>query len=364
MKLSETEMEQAWRRRDAEFDGLFFFAVRTTGIFCRPSCPSKPKRENIQFFREIGEAVRSGFRPCKRCQPELAGGRAPDWVEALMRRVHANPDTHLKAGDLRAMGVSPERARRWFQTNYGMTFSAWARGIRLSEAFTKVRNGDPLDEVVLGHGYDSHSGFREAFAKQFGAAPGHAKAGDSDSVRVKMLETPLGSMLAGATDQGVCLLEFVDRRGLERSYEQMCKRLKMPVAPGESEILTRFESEVARYFAGELSEFETPLVLTGTPFQEKIWRALIEIPFGETRSYQQVAESLPEPSGARAVARAVGGNRIYLAIPCHRVVRGDGSLSGYGGGLWRKQVILDLERTRKSTGQNQQLPAGFPVGAA
>ena len=343
MKLSETEMERAWRKRDAEFDGLFYFAVRTTGIFCRPSCPSKPKRENIQFFHEIGEAVRSGFRPCKRCQPELASGKPPSWVETLMQRVHENPDKPLKAGDLRAMDVSPERARRWFQTHYGMTFAAWARGIRLSEAFTKVRSGDSLDDIVLGHGFDSYSGFREAFAKQFGEAPGRAKD-RGDSVRVKMLETPLGSMLAGATDDGVCLLEFVDRRGLERSFEQMRKRLKLPVAPGETKILTQFEEEVASYFGCETTKFETPMALTGTAFQETVWRALTKIPFGETRSYQEVADSLDQPSGARAVARAVGSNRIYLAIPCHRVVRGDGTLSGYGGGLWRKQAILDLER--------------------
>ncbi|MFT5465140.1 MAG: AraC family transcriptional regulator of adaptative response [Verrucomicrobiales bacterium] len=343
MKLSETEMERAWSRRDAEFDGLFYFAVRTTGIFCRPSCPSKPKRENIQFFREIGDAVRSGFRPCKRCQPELANGQPPDWVEALMQRVRAEPNVHLKADDLREAGVSPERARRWFQANYGMTFAAWARGIRLSNAFTKVRKGDPLDDIVLDHGFDSYSGFREAFAKQFGDSPGRARVG-GDSVRVKMLETPLGSMLAGATEAGICLLEFVDRRGLERSFEQMRKHLKLPVTPGETAILAKFEAEVAAWFAGKLQKFEAPLIFSGSEFQEKVWRALIEIPYGETRSYREIADEIGKPTGARAVARAVGSNRIYLAIPCHRVVRGDGSLSGYGGGLWRKQAILDLER--------------------
>ncbi|MEM7011595.1 MAG: methylated-DNA--[protein]-cysteine S-methyltransferase [Verrucomicrobiota bacterium] len=345
MKLTEKEMERAWRERDSEFDGLFYFGVRTTGIFCRPSCPSKPKRENITFFREIGDAVRTGFRPCKRCQPELANGRPPDWVAELMKRVHTDPDKVLKAVDLKEMEVSPERARRWFQTNYGMTFAAWARGIRLSKAFTKVRNGDSLDDIVLGHGFDSYSGFRDAFSKQFGDAPGRAKSTDGDSVRVKMLETPLGSMIAGATSTGVCLLEFVDRRGLERSFENMRKCLQLPVSPGETELLAKFEGEVAHYFSGELKEFNTPLALTGTSFQESVWRYLTEIPSGKTRSYQEVADALNHPNGARAVARAVGSNRIYLASPCHRVVRGDGSLSGDGGGLWRKQALLDLERT-------------------
>src|SRR5271154_2843548 len=170
-RMSVAEMERAWTRRDSSYDGVFFFAVRTTGIVCRPSCPSQPKRENLEFFPSLAQAIGAGYRPCKRCQPELANGQPPAWISTLMNRVAEDPETRLTAADLRAQGLTPERVRRWFAGHYGMTFSAWCRGQRLSRAFTSIRNGAPLDDVILGHGFDSHSGFRDAFQRTVGAAP-------------------------------------------------------------------------------------------------------------------------------------------------------------------------------------------------
>ncbi|MDQ2866866.1 MAG: methylated-DNA--[protein]-cysteine S-methyltransferase [Verrucomicrobiota bacterium] len=330
-------MEKAREARDASYDGLFFIAVKTTGIFCRPSCPARPKRANIEFFTAIGDAVSAGYRPCKRCRPDLANGKPPEWVEQLIERVNASPDVRLRAADLRAMQIAPERARRWFQQNYGMTFSDWARGLRLSSAFTQLRNGEPKEDVMLGNGFQSHSGFNAALARTFTEPT-------DDCIRMTMLETPLGPMVAAANDEGVCLLEFADRRGLDASYEKMRKIFRVPVLPGEKDALKKLRAELAAYFAGTLRRFTVPLFVRGTEFQKKVWRELKKIPHGETVSYEQIAERVGNYRAVRAVARANGTNRISIIIPCHRVIGKDGGLSGYGGGVWRKRLLLDLER--------------------
>ena len=343
--LSASEMAAAWQRRDASYDGVFFFGVKTTGIFCRPSCPSRPKQEHLEFFHGAGEAVRAGYRPCKRCQPELASGQPPEWVAQLMARAEKAPDQRIAASDLRALGVTPERARRWFQQHHGMTFAAWCRGLRLSRAFTQIRRGDPMDDVILGHGFESHSGFRSAFSRAFGHAPGQATA--ADCLRVALLETPMGPMLAAASDRALCQLEFADRRGLERSYEDMRARFQLPVVPGENAVLRQLRDELGEYFRGARRELTVPVELKGTEFQQRTWRELQKIPYGRTASYEAIAKKMGSASAVRAVARANGTNRLYLLVPCHRVIAKDGSLSGYGGGVWRKRLLLDLERTGK-----------------
>ncbi|MBI3721878.1 MAG: methylated-DNA--[protein]-cysteine S-methyltransferase, partial [Fimbriimonas ginsengisoli] len=340
---TENEMANAWRRRDAGYDGVFFFGVKTTGIFCRPSCPSRPKREHLEFFRSGGAAVRSGYRPCKRCRPELANGQPPEWIARLMTRVAESPDNKISACDLRSLDVPPERARRWFQKHHGMTFAAWCRGLRLSRAFTQIRSGQPMDDVIFGHGFESHSGFRTAFTRAFGKAPG--KVRDADCLRVTLLDTPLGPMLAAAGNESVCQLEFADRRGLEKSYAEMRCRFALPVVPGENAVLQRLRQELQEYFSGARREFAVPLSLRGTDFQQRVWRELQRIPFGRTASYETVAKKIGSPAAVRAVARANATNRLYLLIPCHRVIAKDGTLSGYGGGKWRKRLLLELERT-------------------
>ena len=342
------EMTAAWKRRDASYDGIFFLGVKTTGIFCRPSCPSRPSREHLEFFHNAGEAVRAGYRPCKRCRPESANGRPPEWVATLLERAAETPPPKISASDLRSLGVPPERARRWFQKHHGMTFAAWCRGVRLSRAFTQIRSGQPMDEVLLDHGFESHSGFRTAFARAFGRAPGSASLGDC--LRVALIETPLGPMLAAASEDGLCQLEFADRRGLEKSYAEMRRRFSLPVVPGDNAVLQLLRRELQDYFGGSRREFTVSLALSGTDFQEDVWRELKRIPFGRTASYETVAKRLGSPTAVRAVARANALNRIYLLIPCHRVIAKDGALSGYGGGVWRKRLLLELERTGRLPG--------------
>ena len=341
--LTEREMAAAWRKRDASYDGVFFLGVKTTGIFCRPSCPSQPKREHLEFFRGAVEAMHAGYRPCKRCQPELAGGQPPEWVANLMTRAAESPGEKISARDLRSLGVPPERARRWFQKHHGMTFAAWCRGLRLSRAFTQIQRGEPMDDVILGHGFESHSGFRSAFNRAFGEAPGRAVP--RDCLRVSLLDTPLGPMLAAVSDEAVCQLEFADRRGLEKSYAEMRRRFDLPVVPGSNAVMEQLQRELREYFRGERSSFSVAVAMKGTDFQQKVWRELRRIPPGRTASYESVAKRIGAPSAVRAVARANGTNRLYLLVPCHRVIAKDGALSGYGGGAWRKRLLIELEQT-------------------
>src|SRR5438093_5571834 len=196
------EMQRASSGRDASYDGIFFLGVRTTGVFCKPSCPArKPLPENVQFFATVREAMFAGYRPCKRCRPLDAAGRPPDWVAQLIGRVDAAPTQRITDGELRDLGIERARARRYFQKSFGMTFQAYCRARRMGEALGQLRRGAGLADVALDHGYDSHSGFRDAFVRTFGRPPG--KSRQSGCVAVSWTESPLGPLVGGATDSGV-----------------------------------------------------------------------------------------------------------------------------------------------------------------
>jgi len=340
-------MERAFLESDASYDGIFFTAVRTTGIFCRPSCRArKPLPENVEFFPSVRGALFAGYRPCKRCSPETPPGTVPDWVTTLLDAVEGDPTRRLHDGDLRTLGVDPARARRYFLEQYGMTFHAYCRGRRLSGALRQLRSGDSLDDVALGTGWESHSGFREAFSRTFGTAPGAARNIPDAAVVMTTIDTPLGPMVAGATDTGLCLLEFTDRRMLEAQMRRLQSLLKQPLVPGDHPHLAQTREQLAAYFDKRLTTFTLPLVFRGTPFEERVWKELCRIPYGETLSYAALAERVGSPGAQRAVGRANGMNRIAIVIPCHRVVNSDGKLGGYGGGLWRKHWLLGLEGGR------------------
>ena len=363
------EMERAFAAKDAAYDGVFYVAVKTTGIFCRPSCPSRPNLDNVEFFVSVKECLFAGYRPCRRCHPLEANGRPPEWVRGLISQVEAVPDARLKAADLRALGVTPERARRWFQQHYGMSFSAWCRGNRLAGAFMRIRQGASLDDAGFDSGFESHSGFREAFARVFGEAPGRSRQ-NGNRVVITMLESPLGPLLAGATDEGINLLEYTDRRMLEHNLQAMRRRFGCAIVPGQHPLLDRLRMELTEYFKGGRREFSLPLASRGTPFQDKVWRELRRIPFGQTISYDDLARRIGQQTAQRAVARANGMNHVAILIPCHRVIGKDGSLTGYGGGLWRKRLLLELERTGRLPGRdaennNRELgkAAGQPASA-
>jgi AraC family transcriptional regulator of adaptative response/methylated-DNA-[protein]-cysteine methyltransferase len=336
-------MERAFLGSDASYDGLFVTAVRTTGIFCRPSCRArKPLPANVEFFASVREALFAGYRPCRRCHPMLPSETPPGWLKPLLEAIEEAPNRRLHDSDLRQHGVDPARARRYFLQHFGLTFHAYCRGRRLSGALRQLRAGDALDEVALGSGWESHSGFRDAFARTFGAAPGESR--QMSCIMTGAIDTPLGPMIAGATDGGLCLLEFTDRRMLEGQLDRLRKLLGQPLVPGEHPHLSQMRDELGRYFAGTITTFTTPLAVRGTPFEERVWRELVAIPYGETLSYAQLAARVGSAGGQRAVGRANGMNRIAIVIPCHRVVNSDGQLGGYGGGLWRKHWLLAMER--------------------
>ncbi len=341
---SETRMWRATQESDASFDGVFVLAVKTTGIFCRPVCTARmPNRENVEFFASPREALVAGYRPCKRCRPMDRNGQAPQWVKDLLTRVEQAPQDRIRDTDLRGMDIDPARARRYFKSHYGMTFQAYQRSRRLGSALAHIRRGDDLTAVGLKHGFESNSGFRDAFERLFGRTPGRSR--DSACLAVHWVQTPVGPFVAGATDEGVCLFEFADRRALEVQITTLRKRLDRAAVPGMNAHLEQLVDEVAGYFDGTRRHFDVPLFLHGTSFQEKVWRRLLEIPYGQTTSYEQLARAIDRPGAQRAVGRANGQNRIAVVVPCHRVVRSDGQLGGYGGGLWRKQLLLNLENS-------------------
>lgn len=336
------EMYRALVERDAAFDGIFFTGVRTTGIFCRTTCPAKkPARRNVTFFASTREALFAGYRPCLRCRPMEPAGQAPEWLRGLLAAVDAAPARRWREGDLRALGLDPGSVRRWFQARHGMTFHAYQRARRLALALGELREGAGVVPTAFEHGYESVSAFHEAFRRLVGTTPGRAR--QAAPLYLSRILTPLGPMLGAATDEGLCLLEFVDRPMLETQLKILARHLGGAAVPAPNAVLRQVEDELARYFAGTLREFTVPLATPGTPFQRRVWDALRTIPAGRTRSYAEQAAHLDSPSAVRAVARANGDNRIAIIIPCHRVVGSDGALTGYGGGLWRKRWLLDHE---------------------
>src|SRR5438874_187205 len=210
------EMERAVNVSDASYDGIFVVAVRTTGIFCRPSCPArKPLPKNREYYATAQEALFAGYRPCKRCRPLDTDGRPPDWVARLLEAVERDPATRWRDADLRVLDIDPARARRYFRRHYGMTFQAYCRSRRMGKALQQLRTGTDLDTVALGNGYESHSGFRDAFARTFGRPPGQGRA--AGCVVTAKLESPLGPLSVAATDEGVCLVEFPGPRTDEQT---------------------------------------------------------------------------------------------------------------------------------------------------
>jgi AraC family transcriptional regulator of adaptative response/methylated-DNA-[protein]-cysteine methyltransferase len=339
------EMLAALEARDDTYDGVFVTAVKTTGIFCRPGCTARtPRSENVDFFASPDEALAAGFRPCLRCRPSEPRGSTPDWLAGFLSEVERDPARRWSARDLVARGLDPARVRRWFQAHHGTSFAAWQRARRLGLAQVDLRGGTDISDAALSAGYESESAFRAAFTRLFGATPGRARA--AGTVTIARILSPLGPLVAGATDAGVCLLEFADRRMFETQLASLQRQLGCALVPGRHRLLDELEAQLAAYFARELQRFTLPLETPGTDFQRAVWQGLLAIPYGETVSYEGLAAAIGHPGAQRAIGRANGLNKIAIVIPCHRVIRADGTLCGYGGGLWRKRALLRLESAR------------------
>ena len=258
-----------------------------------------------------------------------------------MLEVAKNPDKRFRDSDLKARGIKPNRVRRWFKKHHSMTFQAYLRTMRIGTAFGRIKYGDTVLETAYDTGYESISGFVDTFKKTTGFLPN--KSPNQQLVYINRILTPLGPMLAGATESGICLLEFVDRRMLETQLNRLRRYLKAELVPGSNQHIDELNTQLIEYFEGKRKDFSVSLVLTGTAFQKKVWQILQTIPYGHTRSYREQAHLIGAPLAVRAVAKANGDNKIAIIIPCHRVIGSNGKLTGYGGGLWRKKYLLDLE---------------------
>lgn len=345
-QLSSETMYQAIVDKDIAYEGIFFTAVKTTGIFCRPSCTArKPKFENVEFFATTKECILRGYRPCKVCFPLENPNQTPTKYKQILHTLSENPAIKLKDYDLRQMGVEPSQIRRWFLKNHGITFHAFQRMFRINTAFKKIQNGSSVSQTAYDTGFESLSGFADSFKNIFGVSPKSSQK--INVIDLKRIETPLGTMITCATEEGICLLEFSDRKMLETQLKIIAKLLNATIIQGHNRHFERLETELDQYFAGQRVDFETPIFTPGTAFQNSVWSALKEIPYGSTRSYKDQAVAIGSPESFRAVANANGMNRISILVPCHRVIGSDGHLTGYGGGIWRKKYLLDLESKYK-----------------
>lgn len=333
--------------RDPAYEGRAFVGVKSTGIFCRLTCPArKPKPENCTFFADVAQCLESGFRACKRCHPLQPAALADPNIKTLLAKLEADPGRRWQERDIVALGMDPSTIRRSFKRQYGVTFLEMARLSRLRVAAQSLGAGARVIDAQLDAGFDSPGAFRAAFAKLLGAAPGSFKA--NAMLRADWIDTPLGAMVAVADKSALYLLEFADRKALPAELKQLRDMVKGDIGFGRFPAIEQVEQELGAYFKGESAGFQTPLTLLGTPFQRRVWQALQQIPAGETRSYSDIAKHIQQPSATRAVARANGANRLAILIPCHRVIGASGALTGYGGGLWRKQKLIDVEQQLSS----------------
>jgi AraC family transcriptional regulator of adaptative response/methylated-DNA-[protein]-cysteine methyltransferase len=342
-KLQKQEFYQALLDKNVHYEGVFFVGVQTTGVFCRPTCPArKPKFENCEFYRSAQAALLASFRPCMRCRPLSHPGQVSDLVRTLVKAVEADPSRRWKDRDFEELSVDASTARRQFKRRFGMTFVEYARARRMGLAMKQIRTGEAVISAQINTGYESSSGFRDAFSKIMGAAPikfnQHYKI-----LKASWLDTKLGPMIAIADATGLYLLEFASRRGLEREIERLRIKIKAAIIPGITDPIQSITLEIESYFNGKLKQFKTPLHLLGSSFQRLVWDELMRIPYGQTRSYMAQSEAIGRNKSYRAVANANGSNQLAIIIPCHRIINSNGDLGGYGGGITRKQWLLEHE---------------------
>ncbi len=331
--------------RDPRFDRQFVYAVRSTGIYCRPSCPSRrPRRDQVTFFGAPREAEQAGFRACHRCHPDRNGTSAQDVVARLCRYIEQNAERRITLGELsRVSGYSAFHLQRLFKKTLGISPRQYAAGNRLKDLKTRLRQGYNVTAATYEAGYGSSSRIYEASNGRLGMTPAtYGRGGLGMSIRYATAASPLGRVLVAATERGVCAVQFGDSdRQLQSSLKAEFPAADIKPAPAD---LRAWVREVVSAVSGRQPHPGVPLDLQCTAFQRQVWEALLRIPYGNTRSYQQVAADIGQPRAARAVARACATNPVAVLIPCHRVVRGGGETGGYRWGLERKEKLLAREQ--------------------
>lgn len=338
---------QALLDRDGRYDGQAYVCVASTGVFCRLTCPArKPLSHNCTFRATIRACIEAGFRACRRCHPLQAAAHADPAIGALLAALDERPDLRWSEQHVARLGYDLSTVRRSFKRHFGMTFLEMARQRRLREGFEALGEGRAVIAAQHEAGFESPSAFRAAFARILGCAPAELKR--DGLLCASWIPTPLGDMVAVASETHLHLLEFIDRKALPAELRRLRAATKGGIGIGRTRVTEQARAELDAFFAGRSARFETPLFQEGSGFSRAVWAELRAIPPGTTRSYADIARQIGRPSATRAVARANGANQIALMVPCHRVLGADGRLTGYGGGLWRKQRLLEIERRYRS----------------
>ncbi len=342
---NESRWWQAVLTRDASQDGMFVFAVSSTGVYCRPSCPAKhPRRENVTFFRKPDEAEKAGYRACLRCRPRAIGGNVQmETVKAVCRYIEQHLDEPVTLARLGSVfHQSPFHLQRTFKAVLGITPRAYADSCRVNQLKRNLRAGHSVTRAMYEAGYSSSSRLYERTASQLGMTPDKYRRGAiAAPIRYTCADSPLGRMLIAATDKGICAIQFADsddelEHGLKHEFPFAIRRR-------DDAAMQTWKQNLLRHMHGQKLNSSLPLDIQATAFQRQVWSYLQSIPFGATRSYGEVAKAIGQPTATRAVARACATNPVAVAIPCHRVVRQGGDMGGYRWGVERKKALLELE---------------------
>jgi AraC family transcriptional regulator of adaptative response/methylated-DNA-[protein]-cysteine methyltransferase len=343
-KMQIDEYYNALVNKDSNYIGIFYAGVITTSVFCIATCRArKPKKENVSFYTTFKDALAEGFRPCKICRPTENAYKAPSEIEQAIDLVRQHPKSKITDYILREKNISPDKVRRWFKVNYGLTFHGFQRMYRINNAFKELKDGKKTTDTAYDTGYESLSGFGYTYKKIMGNSPNQDS--QTNIILISRCTSPLGPLFIGATDKGICMVEFTDRRMLETEFKDLQVKLKAKILLGENGHILQAKQELTEYFQGKRKSFTVALDTPGSDFQKKIWHTLQSIAYGNTISYAGQAKKINNPKAVRAVASANGNNRVAIIVPCHRVIGKDGSLTGYGGGLERKKWLLDFERS-------------------
>lgn len=330
--------------RDSSFDGQFVYAVRTTRVYCRPTCPSRrPNRKNVEFFANREMAERAGYRACLRCRPDSLTNVTEDLVMRVQEFIKQNLEQSLTLQAIgKAVGVSPFHLQRVFKAHTGLTPREFADECRMSAVKEQLKSGADVTSSLYQAGYSSSSRLYERSSNSLGMTPrAYAKQGAGELINFAIVHSPMGVLLIAGTHRGLCFLQFGESEAALANA--LCSEFTAATIVENAEPLSVWIEKLSDYLAGRSKDMDAPVDLRGTSFQQAVWRHLRQIPAGETRTYSEVAEALGKPGAVRAVARACASNKIALAVPCHRVVRQDGNPSGYRWGLDRKESLLKRE---------------------
>ncbi len=347
---SEQQMRAAIAARDKSYDGLFFYGVITTGVFCQPSCSARPaKPENLRFFATIESAMLAGFRPCKRCQATEGVPRVDRLVE-IARHIEEHADERLTLASLAEIaGLSPSRLQRIFKEAFGVSPKAYQDAVRMRHFKQSLKEGGSVTDAIYSSGFGSISRVYGEATRNIGMTPkAYRSGGAGEIITYACRSTALGQMAMAATDKGVCFVQFgEDEASLVTNLKAEFPNAELSASPAQdAPELDAWMEALDQHISKGAPRPDLPLDMRGTAFQMKVWQFLLSIREGDVISYREVAEKIDKPKAVRAVASACAKNRIGVLIPCHRVLRGDGSLGGYRWGLERKRALLDAERER------------------